>query len=617
MMKLPVFDLSAAARASLLTMSLLMTSLAGAQPQAGSDPLSVPYGSRLEAAAAAERLRAEGTPVKIEEVRKRNPDPVYSVELHGFSRWTDAQRTANALREQGVDINVFATPDNRGYAVGAGTFRSSERADAMVAKMLQAGHKEIYVFRVIEDDVFYRLIEERAPRTGPSVLVFDSAPRGPASGAVSAGTVSALSGVADAARFSAGVDDVRVESGWLTSSSQDVDSSNYFHGSVYARWHSGGAWEARAAARLFAWQQSGDPDFSRAELDYGETWLRYRDERFRVTAGAQTVLWGRVDELPPTDRLSVQDVTRFALDDLPDRRRAVPALRVERFMGSFKADLMWVPRLRAAELPHRDSIWHPVNRQRGALLGIEPDPVLAALVAGGSIRDRDSGEGGLGLRLSQAGQGIDYAFTLQQARHSLPYFELDPAVRAALLADPGDPAGAIAAGGDAATFTGRHPRTLAVGGDVGLVSGAATWRLEAAWLSDVPVTTRDLRMETVAAVDWAAGVEFYPGDADTRANLQLTARHLLDAPAVLDRTDIYALGGEVEAVFSSYRWRGRLRFSLGLDERDVYVNPELAFIAIEPHEFYVAGHFMSGAANTAGGFYRDNDLLTLGWRARY
>lgn len=611
-----VYDPSASARALALCVLMLATPLAGAQsPQAGADPLSVPYSSRLEAAAVAERLRAQGTAVRIEEVRKRNPDPVYSVELHGFGRWTDAQRTANALREHGVDINVFATPDNRGYAVGAGTFRSAERADAMVAKMLQAGYKEIYVFRVIEDDVFYRLIEERAPRTGPSVLVFDSAARGPAGAATE--TVATVFGAAETPRFSVGVDDVRVEAGLLTASSQEADSSNYLHGSVYGRWQSGGAWEARATARLFAWQQSGDPDFSRAELDYGETWLRYRDERFRVTAGAQTVLWGRVDELPPTDRLSVHDVTRFALDDLSDRRRAVPALRVERFMGNFKADLFWVPRFRAAELPHRDSIWYPVNRQRGALLGIEPNPVLAALVAGGSIHDRESGEGGVGLRLSHAGQGVDYAFTLQQARHSLPYFELNPAVRAALLADPTDPAAAIAAGAGAATFTGRHPRTTVVGGDIGLVSGAVTWRLEAAWLSDVPVTTRDLRMETVAAVDWAAGVEFYPGDADTRANLQLTARHLLDAPAVLDRTDIYALGGELETVFASYRWRGRLRFSLGLDERDVYVNPELAYIAREPHEFYFAGHFLGGAANTAGGFYRDNDLLTVGWRARY
>ena len=138
----------------------------------------------------------------------------------------------------------------------------------MVAKMLQAGYKEIYVFRVIEDDVFYRLIEERAPRTGPSVLVFDSAARGPAGAATEA--VATVFGAAETPRFSAGVDDIRVEAGLLIASSQEADSSNCLHGSVMAAGSRVVPGRRGRRHRLFAWQQSGDPDFSRAELDYGE-----------------------------------------------------------------------------------------------------------------------------------------------------------------------------------------------------------------------------------------------------------------------------------------------------------------------------------------------------------
>ena len=66
-----------------------------------------------------------------------------------------------------------------------------------------------------------------------------------------------------------------------------------------------------------------------------------------------------------------------------------------------------------------------------------------------------------------------------------------------------------------------------------------------------------------------------------------------------------------------YRWRARMRFSTGLDRRDVYLNPELAFIGFEPHELYLAGHWLDGADMTAGGHFQDNDLIALGWRARY
>ena len=599
----------------------LFATVAAAQPPQGDGPLSRHYTTREEANAAAERLRARGAEVRIEEVTEFRPGSLYHVQLRGFSRWADAQRVSNTLRQQGIDAMVFSLPADRSYAVSAGIFASAENADQMALRVLVAGYREVYTIRLSEEVVVYRLVQgpfsetPAASRTEPrdTVLVF-----GPSSSAEAA-ALSAGASLRGAGppRVSGGLRDIRLEGGWLTESDSEVDTSSYLHGSVYARWLSQGPWEAYASARVFAWQQGGDPDFTRAELDYGDTWLRYRGDRLRLTAGAQTVLWGRADEMPPTDRLSVQDVTRFALDDLADRRRSVPALRMEGFHGDFKADLLWVPRFRAAELPHRDSIWHPVNRQRGDLIGIQPDPLLSALVMAGGFRDDDEGDGGAGLRLSRAGQGVDYAVSVQRTRHSLPYYELDPAVRAALLADPADPVAAAAAGDPSGTFTGRHPWTTVIGADLGLVSGAVTWRLEAAWLSDVPVTTRDLRMETVEAVDWAAGLEFYPGDADTRATLQLTARKLLDAPDILDRDEIYLLGGELEALFANYRWRGRIRFSVGLDERDVYVNPELAFIAREPHEFYLGYHYMDGAAITPGGFFQDNNLLAAGWRARY
>ena len=63
--------------------------------------------------------------------------------------------------------------------------------------------------------------------------------------------------------------------------------------------------------------------------DYGDTYVRYRNGDTRLTLGAQTIIWGRVDEIPLADRVSRVDLTRFALDDLADRRRAQLATRWE------------------------------------------------------------------------------------------------------------------------------------------------------------------------------------------------------------------------------------------------------------------------------------------------
>ncbi|MET0094902.1 MAG: hypothetical protein ABW120_15295, partial [Sedimenticola sp.] len=133
-------------------------------------------------------------------------------------------------------------------------------------------------------------------------------------------------------------------------------------------------WEVRIAARLDSHHQSGNPSVSDTKLDYGETYVRYRGENTRVTIGTQTILWGRIDEVPPTDRHSTPDLTRFILDDLQDRRRARPALRVESFEGNSKYDFVLYPTFRGAEMPDVNSIWYPIDRSNGKLLCSDDRP---------------------------------------------------------------------------------------------------------------------------------------------------------------------------------------------------------------------------------------------------
>ena len=181
------------------------------------------------------------------------------------------------------------------------------------------------------------------------------------------------------------------------------------------------------------------PGVQTTHVDYGESYIRYHGESSRITAGAQTVIWGRTDEIPPNDRMSVQDLSRFILDELPQRRRAVPELRVEKYNGPFKADLLWMPAFRPAELPSFDNIWSPVDRNRGRIISIDSTPVLTQLVEQGKFTRDVGGQGGAGLRLSSSRDSLDYAMTVQRTRHSAPYYELDPTVRPSCWAAPVSP----------------------------------------------------------------------------------------------------------------------------------------------------------------------------------
>jgi hypothetical protein len=551
--------------------------------------------------------------------------------LRVYQEWSDAKRVAARLEQHGIKARVVNDPIERGYAVSAGAFREERNVRTLYRQIEKIGYKSISVVPAKVVVATY-LVEATPPAAAlppvaaqapaeapvptpgsgePQVLVFGAAPE------VLPGYQAAIdtSSSDQALGFRAKVDDLWLEAGQLTRSSQGVDGSHYLHGAASARWRPNEHWEYRMAGRVDGCLQTGTPDCSEAKLDYGDTYVRYRSDRLRVTAGAQTVIWGRVDEIPPTDRLSVQDVSRFMLDGLQDRRRAAPALRVETFHQGYKFDLLWLPDFRAAQLPNRDSIWYPVDRQHGRFIGVPSSPLVAPMIQRGTFGEDDGGQGGYGLRVSRTGKGLDYALTVQRARQSLPYYQMNEAARTTLLASMNPATALAAASGD--TFVARHPWTWVAGGDLAFEAKGVTWRMEMAYLSDVPATTTDLRMVTVKAVDWVAGAEFYPGDANARVNLQLAGHHLLQAPDVIDRTHIYSLNGSVEDVFAYNRWRAKVRFSFGLDKRDVYINPELAYIGWEPNEFYVGAHYFNGADGTPGGFHQNHSLIVAGWRARF
>ncbi|MCB1860063.1 MAG: hypothetical protein KDI63_17465 [Gammaproteobacteria bacterium] len=393
------------------------------------------------------------------------------------------------------------------------------------------------------------------------------------------------------------LDELWVEYGRFTDGNSIADNQGYLHGLAALRWRIDPRWEFQAEARVDGNYQWGGEDFDHTGLDYGDSFLRYSDDRWRLTFGADTVIWGRIDELPPTDRVSTVDLTRYILDDLSDRRRSTPLIRVERFLGNSKFDLVFLPVFRPAELPEEESVWYPLNRSSGQVFGVKYDPQLAALVENASYRTKaPDSDGGFGLRFSETRSSFDYALTVQQTRQSIPYFRFRPARN---------------------LIEAEYPRSWLVGGDIGFEAAGATWRLEAAWFSDTPVTETDNTYTTVESVSWGGGVEFYPGDGDARVNLQLVGMNMLNPPSVIDRTDIYALNGNVEVPFAHDGWRVKARFYVGLGDNDVYINPEIAYIRLEPHEFYLGGHYFNGADGTPGGFHEDNSLVVLGWRAHF
>ncbi len=395
--------------------------------------------------------------------------------------------------------------------------------------------------------------------------------------------------------FKAGVDDLQLEAGGLPDA-PEADTYSTLRASAYVLWQPSRDWEFRAGARLDGMMQAGGAaDHDEMLADYTDTYVRYRSGDTRLTLGAQTIIWGRADEIPLADRVSRADLTRFVLDDLADRRRAQLAARWEQTFGEYKLDAVWLPLFRGAQLPDVASIWSPINRTSGQIIGI--DPALTGWVSGARIDEDEHGSGGGALRLTRTGEPFDFGVTLARTRQSLPYYRVDLTNLA---------------------LTAVHPYNTFVGADLELVSGGLTWRTELGYTDNVPVTLASTTaMDTTHTLDWIGAVEFFPGGGDTRVNLQLVAHALQTDRSILELKEYYGANGEVETSFGQGRWRAGLRFSSGINVQDIYLSPKLSYVGWEPHELYVAAHYFDGDARTLGGFHQDHSLITLGLRTRF
>jgi len=364
-------------------------------------------------------------------------------------------------------------------------------------------------------------------------------------------------------------------------------------------------WSMKLAGRIDGHHQGNNlPELNYVRLDYDEAWIRYQNDSIRLTAGAQRIIWGRADEFSPTDRLSTRDFTRLVLDDLQDRRRANPALRLQWFSGNRSLDLVYLPVFREAELPADESLWSPLDPSTGAVAGLPLGDAPLAALRGATLSNDFEGNEGYGARFSDSKSGWDYAVTVQRVNNPEPYFTLQrpPTPTAPAVLDT------------------VYPRTWLVGGDLAVAAGAWTLRAEAAWLSDALYTdASDFSLRQSEELNWALGAEVFPGDRDLRLTFQVSGRHLLDTQNPVDFTDVLSAVGELETpfVFGGLPWKAQVRYSFRLDESGSYINPELTFTGWEPSELYLGAHFFSGDYGTLEGYYAERDLVVLGWRAKF
>lgn len=207
-----------------------------------------------------------------------------------------------------------------------------------------------------------------------------------------------------------------------------------------------------------------------ASADALEAWVEFAGARGDVRAGMSRVVWGRLDEVQPTDVINPIDVSRYLLDGRGEARIAVPLVRA-RFLPSDKLTLegVIVPGFRRGRFDRLDEESSPFN-----LFNDIPPPVCIALE--GVVcpdrwsfqRDEPGNDLQGGARIAVTTGRVDWSVSTW--RGFVPFALLNGVVPGATPA-----------------LRLSHPRYTMVGGDFETVAGKWAIRGEAAYFPNRPL----------------------------------------------------------------------------------------------------------------------------------
>ncbi|MBF0266071.1 MAG: hypothetical protein HQL46_12435 [Gammaproteobacteria bacterium] len=378
---------------------------------------------------------------------------------------------------------------------------------------------------------------------------------------------------------------------------KNFSNAQYVYYNSKINWQINNAWNIKVGGRFDGTypheSESSDASLSEtSDVDYTDAHISFRNDTIKLTLGSQLIRWGKMDNMPPTDKLATLDLSRGVLPEWGENYRYSPAIRGEWFIDKSKFDLVYIPKFRAAELDDQNGIWYPINQREGKILGIELDPIVVK--SSTVINDFDKHHA-MGLRYSSNYNSIDFALTAQRTQHSSPYF----------IAAIDNASGLL-------NFHEIHPISNILGFDAAFNIANMTLRMEAAWLSDVPVTTKSLQYQQFPAFEWATGIEFYPGDGDFVGTLQLSGRQINNKQEIIERDNSTYVSGSLAIELFNGKWKLNTRYNIGLEIDDYYISQKVSYQGINNLEIYSILHYLEGEETTIGGFYQNNKLFNIG-----
>lgn len=347
------------------------------------------------------------------------------------------------------------------------------------------------------------------------------------------------------------------------------------------------------AAVLEAWVRDEDLSKSgRSKSKIREAYAGVSRGAVDVRLGKQIIVWGRADQINPTDNLTPRDFTLLVPETGDDRFGTLAALAVYR-RSDYSFSATWLPRFR-------------------------PNVVPIVVPAGSTLREKVPDDAKqLALKLDRSGgAGVDWSVSWFSG------FDLNPTFGI----DPNAPTGGLLA---------RHPRIRVVGADFAIPVGRFGLRGEAAytWTEDRdgsdplkknPFFFGVFGVERTFFDYLNVNVQYYAYSVyryrDPRSVADLQLRQLAVSQAILHhQLDHYEHGVAIRV--ANKWWNETLEAEIAvlasLDRKDYAVKPKLVYAFNDRLKGTLGADILRGSEDAVFGRLRKNSTvyaeIRYGW----
>jgi hypothetical protein len=276
-----------------------------------------------------------------------------------------------------------------------------------------------------------------------------------------------------------------------------------------------------------------------------DAWIEAAGKRADLRVGYGRVVWGRLDEIQPSDVINPLDTARFLFDGRASARLPVTFISSRLFLSeTLNIQAVVVPRFSRGSFDQLDEPTSPFNLLRDVIL-----PAGLTLSSGVIHHDEPRGVEALsgGARMSATAGRLDFSVAAYRGRDGFGPVSFEPD---SLLTAPTP--GMFVVG----RLVERFPRFTMIAGDFETVRGDWALRGEAAVFVEKKLQTAQGTLVDGRVLDAGLGFDRRTGDYRVFGSVLVRREWSDDAPAVA-KTNV-SLVGSIEREFARERYLARV-----------------------------------------------------------